>query len=207
MSGSRRSVADHYETSSAIAYQRLSGSDRSRSGSPSRYRARRRHRGTRRRPLPASTEARRTIWTSFSASRGSGASTYWRSWKPRTHEAPMSAWPIVTLLRNNVQVATGVGGAAGVGEHDPSAHVEDERERDRVRGTGHCGRVGRPKGCRTFQRAQTRVVIATSARPIYSGRAIGEGCRRCLSASALRSERRRSGHRRCRQAWRFGRRP
>jgi hypothetical protein len=39
----------------------------------------------------------------------------------------MSAWPIVTLLRNNVQVATGVGGAAGVSEHDSSAHVEDER--------------------------------------------------------------------------------
>ena len=46
----------------------------------------------------------------------------------------MSAWPIVTLLRNNVRVATGVGGAAGVGEHDSSAHVDDERERDRVRG-------------------------------------------------------------------------
>ena len=147
-------------------------------------------------------EARWTVSTSFSASRGSGASTYWRSWKPRSYGAAMSAWPIVTLLRNNVQVATGVGGAA---EHDSSAHVDGEGERDRVPGTGLCG--SRPKGCRTFQRAQTRVAIATSARPIYSGRAIGEGCRRCLSASALRSGRSRSGDRRCRQVWRFGRRP
>jgi hypothetical protein len=74
-------------------------------------------------------EAQRTISTSFSASRSSGASTWWRSSKPRSYGAAMSAWPIVTLLRNNVQVATGVGGAASVGEHDSSAHVEDERER------------------------------------------------------------------------------
>jgi hypothetical protein len=66
--------------------------------------------------------------------------------------------------------------------------------------------VGWPETLPSPQGAQARVAIATSARPI-SGCAIGVGCRRCLSASAPRSERSRSGERRCRQAWRFGRRP
>lgn len=94
MLGSRGSVADHYER---LKRDRLSAAKRQRSlavriaksiqGAAEQRRARRR---------PDELLGFPQL----------GCEHSWRSWKPRTYGAAMSAWPIVTLLRNNVQVAT-----------------------------------------------------------------------------------------------------